>query len=121
MPGRIARRGDPAYNSVLRRGTPGLERDPLVLGPPLLLAAIGLIWLGGWAWQVASRFSDVILLFFLAWLLAFILNPVARRLRALGLPQPVAVGAVYAGLLVLMAAIGVLIIPTAVAQLIQLA
>jgi predicted PurR-regulated permease PerM len=98
-----------------------VERDPLVRGLLLLLAAICLIWLGGWAWQVASRFSDVILLFFLAWLLAFILNPVARRLRALGLPQPVAVGAVYAGLLVLMAAIGVLIIPTAVAQLIQLA
>ena len=46
-----------------------MERDPLVRGLLLLLVTISLIWLLGWAWQVVSRVSDILLLFFLAWLL----------------------------------------------------
>jgi predicted PurR-regulated permease PerM len=98
-----------------------LERDPLVRWLLLMLAAIGTVWLAGWVWQLASRFSDVILLFFLAWLLAFTLSPVARGLQRLGLPRLLAVGAVYAGLFILLTLTGLLVIPAAVAQLIQLA
>jgi predicted PurR-regulated permease PerM len=97
-----------------------LERDPLVRGLLLMLAAIGLVWLGGWAWQIVSRFGDVILLFFLAWLLAFILSPVARWLQRRGAPKLPAVGAVYAGLALIMATVGITIVPAVVAQLIQL-
>lgn len=97
-----------------------MERDPLVRGLLLLLAAIGVLWLGGWAWQVVSRFGDVILLFFLAWLLAFILNPVARWLRRLGTPNLLAVGAVYAGLALMLATVGIIIVPALITQLVQL-
>ena len=97
-----------------------MERDPLVRGLLLMLAAIGTIWLLQWTWLVASRFSDVILLFFLAWLLAFVLNPISRRLRRLGLRPGLAVGMVYVGLLLIMVASVVLVVPTAVSQLVQL-
>ncbi|MGH2351373.1 MAG: AI-2E family transporter, partial [Chloroflexota bacterium] len=97
-----------------------MERDPLVRGLLLMLAAVGLVWLAGWVWEVVSSFADILLLFFLAWLLAFVLSPVASRLRRLGVPRILAVATVYAGLVVLLVLISVLIIPTAVAQLIQL-
>jgi predicted PurR-regulated permease PerM len=82
--------------------------------------AISLIWLLGWAWQIVSRVSDILLLFFLAWLLAFVLDPLARHLQTLSLPRPFAVGTVYLGLIVLVAILGVSVIPTAASQLIQL-
>jgi predicted PurR-regulated permease PerM len=72
-----------------------LERDPLVRGLLLMLAAIGSVWLAGWVWQVVSQFADVLLLFFLAWLLAFVLNPLARRLGRMGVPRLLGVALVY--------------------------
>jgi predicted PurR-regulated permease PerM len=97
-----------------------VERDPLVRGLLLMLAAIGTVWLAQWVWQVASQFADIILLFFLAWLLAFVLTPIARSLQRLGVRPLVAVGTVYAGLVLLLALVGLLVVPTAVAQLVQL-
>ena len=97
-----------------------MERDPLVRGLLLMLAAIGLVWLAGWVWQIVSRFGDVILLFFLAWLLAFVLNPIALRLQRLGLPRPAAVGGVYVGLALMLVTIGLLVVPAALTQLVQL-
>ncbi len=87
----------------------------------LMLAAIGAVWLGGWAWQVASRFADVLLLFFLAWLLAFVLTPVARWLRKLGLPHTLGVALVYVGLAAMFVTVGLLIVPAVVSQTVQLA
>ncbi|CAA9259733.1 MAG: hypothetical protein AVDCRST_MAG77-2510 [uncultured Chloroflexi bacterium] len=98
-----------------------MERDPLVRGLLLMLAAIGAVWLGGWAWQVASRFADVLLLFFLAWLLAFVLTPVARWLRKLGLPHTLGVALVYVGLAAMFVTVGLLIVPAVVSQTVQLA
>ncbi len=97
-----------------------MERDPLVRGLLLLLAAISLIWLFGWLWQAVTRFSDVLLLFFLAWLLAFVLDPMARQLQGLSLPRVVAVGTVYGGLLVVVAVVSISVVPTAANQLVQL-
>src|SRR5437762_4491242 len=102
------------------RGKPRVERDPLVRGVLLLLATIGIVWLAQWVWLVASRFADIILLFFLAWLLAFVLNPISRRLQRLGLRPALAVGTVYAGLLWLLILSAILIVPTLVSQLVQL-
>ena len=50
-----------------------------------MLVAISLIWLFGWLWQALTSVSDILLLFFLAWLLAFVLDPLAQRLQRLGL------------------------------------
>ncbi|MDQ3701760.1 MAG: AI-2E family transporter [Chloroflexota bacterium] len=97
-----------------------MERDPLVRGLLLLLAAISLIWLFGWLWQAVTQLSDVLLLFFLAWLLAFVLDPMARWLQGIGLARLVASGTVYAGLLVVVAIVSLLIVPTAATQLVQL-
>lgn len=102
-------------------GEPRLERDPLVRGLLLMLAAIGTVWLAGWGWQVVSRFADVLLLFFLAWLLAFVLSPVSRRLVRVGLPRPGAVGLVFAGLTVALVTTGLLVVPVLVSQTVQLA
>jgi predicted PurR-regulated permease PerM len=97
-----------------------MERDPLVRGLLLLLVAISLIWLFGWLWQVLTSVSDILLLFFLAWLLAFVLDPLAQRLQQLGMPRVLAGGTVYIGLLILVAILFVSVIPTAATQLIQL-
>jgi predicted PurR-regulated permease PerM len=97
-----------------------MERDPLVRGLLLLLVTIGLIWLLGWAWGVLSGVSDILLLFFLAWLLAFILDPVARWLQHLGMRRSMAAGTVYLALIVLVAILGVSVFPTAASQLIGL-
>jgi predicted PurR-regulated permease PerM len=98
-----------------------LERDPLVRGLLLLLAAISFIWLAGWIWQVTSRFSDVLLLFFLAWLLAFVLSPVARWLERLGLPRIASVSIVYAGLALGLVTVALIVVPTLANQTVQLA
>jgi predicted PurR-regulated permease PerM len=55
----------------------------------LALVAIYLTW-------VALQFiGDVILIFFLAWIIAFLLNPICRLLETRGVPRPAAVGAIY--------------------------
>ena len=98
-----------------------MERDPLVRGLLLMLAAIGSVWLAGWVWQVVSQFADVLLLFFLAWLLAFVLNPLARQLGRLGLPRPAGVAVVYLLLALVLVTIGLLLVPALVTQTVQLA
>ena len=97
-----------------------MERDPLVRGLLLLLVTISLIWLLGWLWQIVSGVSDILMLFFLAWLLAFVLDPIARRMQQFGLQRAVAAGTVYLGLLILVAILAVSVVPTAASQLIQL-
>jgi predicted PurR-regulated permease PerM len=86
----------------------------------LLIAAI-ILYLGGAIWQLALQFAEILLLFFLAWLTAFLLNPLAdlitKRLRA---PRIMAVLGVYLGLLLMLAVIVTLILPTITSQLIRL-
>jgi predicted PurR-regulated permease PerM len=98
-----------------------LERDPLVRGLLLMLAAIGAVWLAGWVWQVVSQFADVLLLFFLAWLLAFVLNPLVRRLGRIGVPRLAGVGLVYLMLALVLVTIGLIVVPVLVNQTVQLA
>ena len=95
----------------------------------ILLAAIGGLWLLGWAWELASRFSDIILLFFLAWLVAFILYPLADALAAVQTPwlrgrttlaHGLAVGLVYLGLILILVLLGLVLVPAIVAQAAQL-
>lgn len=83
--------------------------------------AVGL-YVAGELWQLASHFGDIIMLFFLSWLLAFILLPIVRFLAVhLRLGMTVAAGAVYLGLLFLLAATLFLVIPLLITQVVQLA
>ncbi len=112
----------------------------------ILLIILASLFLAQMLWQFAGGFADLILLFVLAWLVAFVLNPLvfqlsqhpiprwlirvvepalgaerARGWRHLRMPRGAAVAIVY---LVLVLAIVVLVAvfaPTAVTQLSQLA
>lgn len=86
----------------------------------VLLVIIASLFLASVAWSLFSRFSNVILLFFLSWLLAFILRPVARWLTARGLPYTISVIIVYAVLAVLFGVGGFLLVPVITEQISQL-
>lgn len=97
------------------------------------------------AWQLSRFFSDVILAFSLAWLIAFVLDPIAeglsrfrispviiervrRRwgkrfshaLESFHLPRGLAVSLVYLVLVIIMVVIGIFLVPMIVTQLSQL-
>jgi predicted PurR-regulated permease PerM len=106
-----------------------MERNALTRVVLAIVATIGVIWLLGWIWDLAGHFSDIILPFFLAWLLAFVLYPLADRLAKVQVPwlrgpRPLtlgpAVGLVYMGLIFLIVLMGVILVPLIVAQVAQL-
>jgi predicted PurR-regulated permease PerM len=86
------------------------------------LVVLGVLFIGaqlfGMAWDFAHRFSDIILIFVLAWLLAFLLNPAVDFLTtALKTPRIVSVIGVYLGMLAILIAFGLLVIPPTAAQI----
>jgi predicted PurR-regulated permease PerM len=94
-----------------------MERNTLTRAVMVVAIAIGVIWLLGWVWDMAGHFSDIILPFFLAWLLAFVLYPLAERLAKLPIPWPrgprplshgPAVALVYLGLILIFVLMGVI-------------
>src|ERR1700681_3011418 len=98
-----------------------LDRNPWTRALVILgVIAVGL-YLAGQLWSLASHFADITILFFLAWLLAFILLPIVRfidgqtRLGRVG-----AAAIVYLGLLVAIVTLLVLVIPLLIEQLSQL-
>ena len=71
-----------------------------------ILGVIALVLhLSGQLWSVAVHFGDIIIVFFLAWLLAFIISPVVTRIvdAVPRLPRAVAAVLVYTLVVVLMA------------------
>jgi predicted PurR-regulated permease PerM len=91
-----------------------------------VLIILGVLALGmyvvGQLWELAVHFGDIIGLFFLAWLLAFILLPVVRFLEArFPIGRSGAAAVVYVVLLVCLATLVVLIVPLFVDQVAQLA
>ncbi len=111
----------------------------------VLFATAAVVFLLEKGWQIATLFSQTILLFALAALLAFIFNPlvvglsanpipaplrklaartwganVGRALERFHLPRSLAVVIVYFGLILILAAIVLLLLPIVVSQLIQL-
>ncbi len=94
-----------------------MERNPwlrtlIVLG--VILVAVQLF---GVVWDIARQLSDIILIFVLSWLLAFLLNPAVKFLTAREYaPRLVAVSVVYLSVLAALVAIAFLIIPPTVAQ-----
>ncbi len=86
----------------------------------ILLVLIATSWIAGQAWLLIIQFAGIILLFFLAWLLAFALSPIARGLQARGMPQPAAVTLVYLGMLLVLVFTGLLVFPALAVQIQQL-
>ena len=87
----------------------------------LLVVAVGLhVW--GLAWEFAQRFGDIIMLFTLAWMIAFVLRPLARGLHLrLGVPWWLSVASIYLLFFADVLALGVILVPLLMAQLSELA
>jgi predicted PurR-regulated permease PerM len=61
----------------------------------VLLVIIASAWLIGQVWNFLGAFSNIFYIFFVAWLLAFILRPLAKWLASRGMPYGLAIGVVY--------------------------
>ncbi|HEX6800825.1 MAG TPA: AI-2E family transporter [Ktedonobacterales bacterium] len=79
-----------------------------------LLLVIVAIVAASLVWNTLVLFGDVILLFFLAWIVAFVLEPVSILLRRRGLPRTLAVALIYLALLVVVSGGIVLAVPSIV-------
>jgi predicted PurR-regulated permease PerM len=101
-----------------------LEEDAQLMSPDLLdrhrmlrLLIVMLIFVLGIVllrliWSILVILGDVILLFFLAWIIAFILEPVSLVLQKRGLKRVFAVSLIYVALLVVVSGLIVLTVPS---------
>ena len=86
----------------------------------VLLVIIAALFLAGLIWSFMIQFSSVMLLFFLSWLLAFVLRPIARWLTGKGMPYGLSVLVVYLSLAVIFSVGGLLLVPVITQQVAQL-
>jgi predicted PurR-regulated permease PerM len=87
----------------------------------VLLVLIAGLYLGGLLWDLGQRFGDIIVMFFLAWLLAFVLSPLTHSIeRAAGVPRAMAAAGVYLVLFVGLLTGLVLLVPALLIQLAEL-
>lgn len=98
-----------------------LIRDPWLRALSILGCAIAGIYLISLLWQVVQEFSDIILLFFLAWLVAFVLEPVVGTLVESRMPRLAAIGLTYLTLLVLFSLGVILLVPALSLQVVEVA
>ncbi len=82
----------------------------------VLLVIIASLYLASFVWSFVIQFSSIILLFFLSWLLAFVLRPLARSLNTSGIPYTLSVLIVYVGLALLFTIGGILLVPVITQQ-----
>jgi predicted PurR-regulated permease PerM len=122
-----------------------LEHDRWTRAAIILVAISAAIFLFEKVWQLSDFFGDIILIFALAWLIAFVLEPlvdglsnrlalrifarwirqragdrVANALESFRLPHGLAISLVYLGLVVILVVIGIFLVPMIVTQLSQL-
>lgn len=98
-----------------------METNPWLRALLVLLVIIAGYYLVSLLWQVAQQVADIILIFFLAWLLAFILTPLARFLtRYNRRSKLLAIVEIYVGLILFLFVVGFLAIPAIAAQMYQL-
>ena len=122
-----------------------MERDRWTRVLIVLLTISAAFFLFEKAWRLSGFFGDIILTFALAWLIAFVLDPIVKRLSGrpaphiltkwvrqhggdrvahvlenIRLPRGLAISLVYLGLVVIMVIIGIFLIPMTVTQLSQL-
>jgi predicted PurR-regulated permease PerM len=95
-------------------------RDPWLRALAVVALAIGGFYLIGLIWQVFEQFADIFLLFFLAWLLAFVLEPVVALAERSRLPRLPAIAATYVVLLILLSAAVILLVPALSAEVAEI-
>ncbi len=88
-------------------------RDPWLRALAILGCAIAGFYLVGLLWQVVQDLADIIMLFFLAWLVAFVLEPLVGTLET-RVPRTIGIAITYLTLLVLLS-LGVLLLVPALA------
>jgi len=92
-------------------------RDPWLRALSILLVLIAGLYLAGMVWALLLQFADILVLFFFAWLVAFMLEPaVAMVQERRGVRRPWAVSLVYLALLVVLVATTFWLAPTIVNQ-----
>ncbi len=99
----------------------GQIRDPWLKALAIVGTVAASVWLASQIWAVLIYLGDILLILFLAWLIAFILGPLIDALQALGLPHAASVSTVYAALLALLAFAVILVFPPMADQMNQLA
>src|SRR6266851_910542 len=96
-------------------------RDPWLRALSVLGCAIAGLYLGSILWGLVQEFADIILLFFLAWLVAFVLEPFVGTLVEGKLPRLAAIALTYLTLLVVLVAGVILLVPALSLQLVEVA
>src|SRR6266852_5979245 len=96
-------------------------RDPWLRALSVLGCAIAGLYLVSILWGIVQEFADIILLFFLAWLVAFVLEPFVATLVESRLPRLAAIGLTYLTLLVVLVAGVILLVPALSLQLVEVA
>src|SRR6266851_2417969 len=96
-------------------------RDPWLRALSVLGCAIAGLYLGSILWGLVQEFADIILLFFLAWLVAFVLEPFVGTLVEGKLPRLAAIALTYLTLLVVLVAGVILLVPALSLQLVDVA
>src|SRR5437763_4022522 len=97
-------------------------RDPWIRALVIVMLCIAAVYLTGLIWQVALQFADVILLFFLAWIISFILEPVVAAVhRRTRLPRHLAVLTAYLAVLIAVSVAIVQLVPRLSNQIVQVA
>src|ERR1700730_11838720 len=94
-------------------------RDPWLRALSILGCAIAGFYLVGLLWGIVQEFEDIILLFFMAWLVAFVLEPLVGTLVEGRLPRLAAIGLTYLTLVVLVALGVVLLVPALTLQIVE--
>ncbi len=98
-----------------------MENSPWLRALIILLVFIAGFYLLTILWQVGQQVADIILMFFLAWLLAFTLTPLARFLARYNRQNKLlAVVEIYTGLILLLFLLGMLAVPAVASQLVEL-
>jgi len=94
-----------------------LARDPWLRALLILLAAIAALYLGHMLWVLISQVADLILLFVVAWLVSFVLEPaVAGLARFRWLSRTWSVLLIYVGVFVGLIVGGIVLLPELATQ-----
>lgn len=94
-----------------------MERNPWLRALLILATTYLGVQLFLLLWRFGRFFAQTLLIFFLAWMLSFILNPPATWLqRRYRMTRPLAVAIAYLGALAILVALGFLLVPPAIKQ-----
>ena len=86
-----------------------------------LVTVLVAMWVISIVWSLLASVGDILLLFFLAWVITFILAPVSNFLISRKFPRVLAVSLVYIALLIVISGAIVLMVPTIQSQVTHLA